>query len=84
MSPQEIQALIEQGIPGATALVQGDDGRHFSATVVSEQFTGLSLVKKQQLVYGTINPQITSGAIHAITLQTFTPAEWEKKQKLGF
>lgn len=84
MTPQDIQALIAQGIPGATVLVQGDDGRHFSATVVSESFAGLSPVKKQQLVYATINPQIASGAIHAITLQTLTPAEWEKKQKSGF
>lgn len=84
MSPQEIQALIEQGMPGAHALVQGDDGRHFSATVISEQFAGLTPVKKQQLVYATINPQVVSGAIHAITLQTLTPAEWDKKQKSGF
>ena len=84
MTPQDIQALIAQGIPGATVQVQGDDGRHFSATVVSESFAGLSPVKKQQLVYATINPQIASGAIHAITLQTLTPAEWEKKQKSGF
>lgn len=84
MSPQEIQALIEQGINGAIAIVRGDDGRHFDATVISEQFAGLSLVKKQQLVYATINPHIISGAIHAISIQTFTPADWDKKQKSGF
>lgn len=84
MSAQDIQALIEQGIEGASALVRGDDGRHFEATVISDKFAGLSLVKKQQLVYATINPQIASGAIHAISMQTFTPAEWEKKQKSGF
>jgi acid stress-induced BolA-like protein IbaG/YrbA len=84
MSPQEIQALITQGIPGAQAIVEGDDGRHYSATVISERFAGLSPVKKQQLVYATINPQIASGEIHAISLQTFTPADWEQKQKRGF
>jgi acid stress-induced BolA-like protein IbaG/YrbA len=83
ISPQEIKSLIEQGIAGATALVEGE-GNKFQATVISENFAGLSLVKKQQLVYATINPQITSGVIHAITMQTFTPAEWEKKQKFGF
>lgn len=84
MSPQEIQTLIEQGIAGARAIVQGDDGRHFQATVIAEQFAGLSPVKKQQLVYSAINPQVASGAIHAISMQTFTPAEWDKKQKSGF
>lgn len=84
MTPQAIQALIQQGIADATVIVEGDDGRHFQATVISEQFAGLSLVKKQQAVYATINPQIASGEIHAISMQTFTPAEWEKKQKSGF
>ncbi|MFZ5757859.1 MAG: BolA family protein [Pseudomonadota bacterium] len=84
MSPQEIQALISQGIDGATVMVEGADGRHFSATVISDRFSGLTPVKKQQLVYATIGEQVTSGAIHAITLQTFTVAEWEKKQKSGF
>jgi len=84
MSPQAIQALIEQGIAGARAIVQGDDGRHYQAIVIAEQFAGLSAVKKQQLVYATINAQVASGEIHAISLQTLTPAEWDKKQKSGF
>jgi acid stress-induced BolA-like protein IbaG/YrbA len=84
MSPQAIQSLIEQGIPGARAIVQGDDGRHYQATVIAEQFSGLSPVKKQQLVYATINAHVASGEIHAISLQTLTPAEWDKKQKSGF
>lgn len=83
ISSQEIKTLIEQGIKDARALVEGE-GSKFQASVVSEQFAGLSLVKKQQLVYATINSQIASGAIHAISMQTFTPAEWDKKQKFGF
>ena len=83
MSPHEIQVLIEQGIEGAKAIVEGE-GNKFQATVVSDCFEGLSPVKKQQLVYATINPHIASGVIHAITMQTFTRAEWDKKQKLGF
>ncbi|MFZ5722321.1 MAG: BolA family protein [Pseudomonadota bacterium] len=83
MSPQEVQALIAQGIDGATVLVEGDGGK-FQATVVSDRFAGLSPVKKQQIVYATINPQIASGAIHAISMQTYTVAEWARKQKSGF
>lgn len=83
MSPQEIQSLIAAGIAGATVRVEGDGGK-FQATVVSDSFAGLSPVKKQQLVYATINSQIASGAIHAISMQTYTVAEWDKKQKSGF
>ena len=84
MSPEQVQALISQGIAGATVMVEGADGRHFSATVISDRFTGLLPVKRQQLVYSTISAQVTSDAIHAISMQTWTPAEWEKKQKSGF
>ncbi len=83
ISPREIGALIEQGIGGAAATVEGDGGK-FTATVVSERFAGLSPVKKQQLVYATINAHIASGAIHAISMQTFTPDEWDKKRRSGF
>lgn len=81
--PQEIGTLIEQGIDGATATVEGAGGK-FTATIVSARFAGLSPVKKQQLVYATINEHIASGAIHAISMQTFTPDEWEKKRRSGF
>lgn len=83
MTPQDIQALIAQGIEGATVLVEGDGGK-YQATVVSDRFAGLSPVKKQQLVYATLGGHIASGAIHAISMQTYTPEEWEKKRRLGF
>ena len=51
---------------------------------ISERFAGLSPVKKQQLVYATVNQHIASGAIHALSMQTFTPEEWDKKRRLGF
>ena len=38
MDAEIIQKLIETGLPGAKAQVQGDDGVHFEATVVSEAF----------------------------------------------
>lgn len=84
MSPEQVQTLIAQGIAGADVSVEGADGRHFSATVVSEQFAGLTPVKRQQLVYATIGELVTRDAIHAISLRTYTPAEWDKKRHSGF
>ncbi len=84
MSPEQIQTLLVQGIAGATVTVEGADGRHYSATIVSEQFAGLSPVKRQQRVYTVIGDLVTRDVIHAISLQTYTPAEWEKKRHSGF
>ena len=50
---------------------------HFNVLVVAEQFTGLSRVKKQQLVYGLLAEELRK--IHALTLTCKTPEEWKSK-----
>lgn len=81
MEPSEIKMLIEAGLPGSEAIVTGD-GSHFEAIVVSNAFEGLSMVKEQQLVYGTLGDRITSGAVHALSIKAYTPQEWETQRKL--
>jgi acid stress-induced BolA-like protein IbaG/YrbA len=80
MHPDEIKRLIEAGIPDTHAFVTGD-GYKYEATVVSPAFEGLSMVKEQQMVYATLNTQITSGALHALTIKAYTPAEWAALQQ---
>ena len=81
MSPEEVKQLIEAGLPGCEVQVSGD-GSHFDAIVVGEVFEGLSPVKKQQMVYGTVTDKITSGELHALSIKTYTPDEWETARKL--
>lgn len=81
MNPEEVQKLIEAGLPDCQVTVNGD-GSHFDAIVVGEVFAGMSPVKKQQLVYATVKEHITSGALHALSIKTYTPDEWTKAQKL--
>lgn len=80
MDPQEIKDMIEAGIPGCTAIVNGDDGSHFDAIVVAEEFDGQSLVNKQRMVYGTLGDSITSGRLHALSIKAYTPAQWAEQQ----
>jgi len=82
MEPDQVKQLIEASLTGCNVTVTGE-GSHFDATVVGEVFAGLSPVKKQQLVYATVNEQITSGEVHALTIKTYTPDEWEKASKLS-
>jgi acid stress-induced BolA-like protein IbaG/YrbA len=77
MDPEQIKQLIEAGIAGAQATVTGDGGK-YEATVVSEAFEGLSMLKEHQLVYATVNEHIASGALHALTIKAYTPSEWEE------
>ena len=77
MTPEFIQELIEAGLPGARARVQGDDGVHFDATVVSEAFRGKLPLARHRLVYATLGERM-GGEIHALALRTLTPEEAER------
>ena len=74
MDAETIQKLIETGLPGAHVEVQGDDGVHFEATVVSEAFRGQMPLARHRLVYATLG-DLMGGAIHALALKTMTPDE---------
>lgn len=78
MTPDEIKNLIEKAIPGSQAIVSGD-GSKFETSVISPIFHQLSQVKRHQQVYATLNEQITSGALHALTIKAYTPEEWESQ-----
>ena len=78
MTPDEVKSLIEAGIPGSSVTVTGD-GSKFEATVVSADFEGKTMVQEQKLVYATVNQEITSGALHALTIKAYTPQEWEQQ-----
>lgn len=74
MTPDFIRQLIEQGLPGARAAVQGDDGVHFEATVISDAFQGKLPLARHRMVYATLGERM-GGEIHALALKTLTPAE---------
>lgn len=48
---------------------------HYSVTVVSPRFSGLSRVGAQRLVYEALTEELVSG-LHALALRTFTPEQW--------
>lgn len=74
MDAETIRELIQAGLPGAQAQVQGDDGVHFEATVVSEAFKGKLPLARHRMVYATLG-ELMGGAIHALQLKTITPDE---------
>lgn len=76
----EIQRLIEQGLPCEVVIIEGEDGVHFSGIVVSAEFEGKMRVRQHQAVYATLG-SLMGNEIHALQLQTFTPAQWAEFQK---
>jgi acid stress-induced BolA-like protein IbaG/YrbA len=76
MQPSEVKALLESRLDGCQFYIQGE-GCNFQVVAVGEAFEGLSPVKRQQLVYAALSDEIASGALHAISIKTYTPAQWE-------
>jgi acid stress-induced BolA-like protein IbaG/YrbA len=73
----EVKALLESSIPNCEVIAEGE-GCNFQVVVVSNEFEGLSTVKRQQLVYSHLQEAISSGAIHAVTMKTYTPEQISK------
>ena len=80
MDTETIKNLIERGLPGAAAEVQGADGVHFEATVVAPAFAGKLPLARHRLVYATLG-DLMGGAIHALSLKTLTPEESARQQR---
>ncbi|MCR6662764.1 MAG: BolA family transcriptional regulator [Luteimonas sp.] len=80
MDANFIKRLIEDGLPGARADVQGDDGVHFEALVVSDAFAGKLPLARHRLVYATLGERM-GGEIHALALRTVTPDELARQEQ---
>lgn len=77
LTPETLRGALLEAIPDAVVVVESPDGRHFSARIVSESFTGLPLLERHRRVYRALGRPV-GGAIHALTLETLTPAESQR------
>ena len=77
VTPESIQVSLEAGLPCDHVEVSGD-GAHFEAVIVSQAFAGLSRVRQHQLVYGALGDRMRE-EIHALSMQTLTPAQWAER-----
>ena len=78
MEPDQIKAIIEQGMNTELVRVTGEGGK-YEALVVSPEFEGLSMLNQHKKVYALVNDHIQSGAIHALTIKSWTPAQWAER-----
>ena len=79
MNADQIKQLIAAGLPCDYLTLEGD-GRHWYAVVVSPAFEGLRAIQRHQKVYGTLGGKMQSDEVHALSMKTFTPAEWAQAQ----
>ena len=71
MNLKEIENLIKEALPNATIEIQdlAGDGNHYSATVVSSQFSGKSKIEQHKMVYASLKGRM-GNELHALAIKT--------------
>lgn len=78
-SEQQIKDKVTEGLKASHVEVvdQSDGcGAKFSIVIVSELFQGKPPLSRHRLVHGILEEELKT--IHAISLTTLTPEQWEK------
>lgn len=75
MTAEQLESIIRAGIACEHLQVSGD-GRHWSAVIVSPAFEGLRSIARHQKVYAALGERIQNDEVHALSMKTYTPAEW--------
>ena len=80
IEPEKIVQKIQQALPNAQVDVQDLTGTrdHYKARIVAKEFEGQSLILRHRMIYSALAEEM-KGPIHALTLETFSPEEWEAK-----
>ena len=74
MDQAEIRELLEAGLPGCDIEMMAE-GNKLGLRLTGDVFDGMNRVKRQQLVYGLLNDKISSGEIHAVSMDCKTNSE---------
>ena len=72
---EDISAAIRRELPDADVTIEdmSGGGDHLQVNVISSAFSGLSLIRQHQLIYGALKEELATEAIHALALKTSTP-----------
>ena len=79
MTADQLKDLIAAGLACDYITLEGD-GRHWYATIVSAEFDGKRPIARHQMVYATLGTKMATDEVHALSMKTYTPAEWAAAQ----
>ena len=80
ISPDEIKQTLSTALP--VSLVETQDltggGDHWQVIIVSAAFDGKGLLEQHRMVNEVLKEPLADQRIHALSLKTYSPAQWEK------
>ena len=71
MDLKEIENLIKEALPDAQVEIQdlAGDGNHYSATVISYEFSGKTKIQQHKMVYNSLKGKM-GNELHALAIKT--------------
>jgi len=71
MNLKEIEKFIKEALPDASVDIRdlAGDGNHYSATIVSSQFSGKSKIEQHKMVYASLKGRM-GNELHALAIKT--------------
>lgn len=80
MTPAQLKARLETLAPGTQAQVTDLTGTqdHYQALIVSPAFGGKMMIEQHRMVFKVVQAEVDSGEVHALTLKTYSPEQYEK------
>jgi BolA protein len=76
LAPQHLEVVNESHMHN----VPPGSETHFKVYVVSDQFEGQKRVGRQRTINRVLAEELANG-VHALSMHTLTPAEWEERDK---
>jgi acid stress-induced BolA-like protein IbaG/YrbA len=80
ITAEEIKSTLAKSLP--VSLVETQDltggGDHWQLIIVSAAFEGKGLIDQHRMVNEALKEPMADQRIHALSLKTYSPAQWEK------
>ncbi len=82
MTADELKARIQQLHPETLVNVTDLTGTmdHWQVEVVSPVFEGKLTFERQKMIMALLKNEIATEEVHALTMKTFSPAQYQAKQ----
>lgn len=80
MNSEQLKERIQQLHPATQVMVTDLTGTedHWQVTVVSPAFEGKLMVEQQRMIMGLLKSEIDSNEVHALSMKTYTPEQYQK------
>ena len=80
MTAVEMKTRIEKLGPGTQVQMVDLTGTqdHWQATIISPAFEGKPMIQQHRMVFELFKDEVASNEVHALTLKTFTPEQYER------